>query len=61
MLLVKSDLTDAVHGHPEGQGQALPTVTFEPLIPAPGTYKLWVQFQRNGRVITAPFVLIIPE
>ena len=61
MLLVKSDLTDAMHGHPEGQGLAASTITFEPLIPAPGTYKLWVQFQRNGRVITAPFVLIVDD
>lgn len=25
--------------------------------PRPGLYKVWAQFQRNGRVITAPFVV----
>jgi hypothetical protein len=32
-------------------------VTFEAIFPRPGRYKLWVQFQRAGAVITAPFVV----
>jgi hypothetical protein len=57
MLIVNETLTDSIHGHPEESQTVGPLVTFNPLIPAPGTYKLWVQFQRSGRVITAPFVL----
>jgi Cu+-exporting ATPase len=60
MLLVAADLTEAIHGHPEDQGSQ-PMVTFEPLIPTAGTYKLWVQFQRKGTVITAPFVIQVTE
>jgi hypothetical protein len=61
MLIVNSDLTAAVHGHPEGISGAGPAVTFGPVFPSPGVYKLWVQFQRRGQVVTASFVLTVPE
>jgi hypothetical protein len=57
LLLVNADVTTAIHGHPEGSLSPGPVVTFAPLIPAPGVYKLWVQVQRTGKVITAPFVI----
>jgi hypothetical protein len=55
MLLVRADLSDAVHAHPEELATGGPTVSFHPLIPAPGDYKLWVQFQRRGTITTIPF------
>jgi hypothetical protein len=61
MLVVSSDLTAAVHGHPEGISGAGPIVTFGPVFPAPGMYKMWVQFQRRGQVVTASFVVTVPE
>ena len=57
MLIVRSDLSDAVHEHPEERITGGSTVSFHPLIPAAGDYKLWVQFQRAGRVLTFPFQL----
>jgi hypothetical protein len=57
MLLVRADLTDAVHAHPEEIATGGPVVSFHPLVPAAGDYKLWVQFQRAGRVITESFWL----
>jgi len=57
MLIVRADLTDALHAHPaeiDGRG---PTISFHPLIPADGVYKAWVQIQRGGKVITAAFVV----
>jgi Heavy metal binding domain len=57
LLVVSSDVTAAIHGHPEGNPTAGPVVAFGPLIPAPGLYKMWVQVQRAGKVITAPFVI----
>ena len=57
MLLVRSDLSDAVHEHPEEAATGGPTVSFHPVIPAAGVYKLWIQFQRGGRVFTFPFEL----
>jgi hypothetical protein len=34
-------------------------VTFETVFPEAGVYKLWGQFQRNGKVITADFTVAI--
>ena len=61
MLIVRDDLSTAVHGHPEGTRTAGPVVTFGPVFPAPGAYKLWVQFQHRGEVVTAPFVVSVAE
>jgi hypothetical protein len=61
MLIVKSDLSDAIHAHPEEQKTGGPTVTFHPLMPAAGDYKLWIQFSRGGKVITFPFWLQVPR
>jgi len=57
MLIVRADLSDAIHAHPEEIGTSGPVVTFHPLIPADGVYKIWVQIQRGGKVITAPFLV----
>jgi Heavy metal binding domain len=59
LLLVPVDLTEALHGHPT-QDVHGPTVSFAPLIPRAGRYKVWVQFQRGGHVSTAAFVIEIP-
>lgn len=59
LLLVLADLTEAVHGHPDEQFRG-PGMTFTPLVPRAGRYKLWVQFQRNGKISTAAFVIDVP-
>ena len=57
MLMVRGGLEDAVHAHPEELQTGGPTVSFHPLIPAGGPYKLWLQFRRGGRESTASFVV----
>lgn len=57
LLIVRRDLEDAIHAHPEEQATGGPTVSFHPLIPSAGDYRMWIQFQRSGRVITVPFAL----
>ena len=57
MLIVRADLTDALHAHPEEVVTGGPAISFHPLLPGDGAYKLWLQVQRSGRVITVPFVL----
>jgi hypothetical protein len=59
MLLVNADLTEADHAHPEEATTTGPTITFQPLVPAAGRYKLWLQFQRRGVVATIPFVVSV--
>jgi hypothetical protein len=58
LVLVKSSspltLSDYIHAHalensPNGQ------VHFKTTFPQQGTYKLWVQFNRNGKINTADF------
>lgn len=61
LLVVSQDLTVAVHGHPEGVATTGPVVMFDPVFPMPGVYKLWAQFQRQGRTITVPFVINVSE
>jgi hypothetical protein len=60
LLVVSPDLTHSVHAHPEGAAVGA-AIDFRVLFPEPGTYKLWVQVQRAGAVITAPFAVRIPE
>ena len=57
LLIVNADLSVAIHVHPEGALTAGPIIAFEPLLPVPGPYKLWIQVQRAGAVITVPFVI----
>lgn len=61
MLLTNTSLTDAVHGHPEEVGTSTSVITFKPFMPSAGVAKVWLQFQRKGRVTTAPFVIEIQE
>jgi hypothetical protein len=60
VLIVNADLTAADHVHPEEAATRGPTITFQPTMPAAGTYKLWLQFQRQGVVVTVPFVISVP-
>ena len=57
MLIVRADLSDAVHVHPEELVAGGPAISFHPLVPAVGDYKAWIQIQRRGKVITVPFAL----
>jgi heavy metal-binding protein len=59
LLIVGSDLLTATHSHPvaELSGNSGPEVVFQVLFPRPGVYRMWVQFQRHGRVTTAPFTV----
>jgi len=59
LLIVGSDLLTAAHSHPvaELSGTNGPDVVFQVLFPRTGVYRLWVQFQRHGRVTTAPFTV----
>jgi hypothetical protein len=61
LIVIRDDRQYFVHSHPLGATPAAgarggPDVTFGLLFPAPGRYKAWVQLQRAGNVMTAPFV-----
>jgi hypothetical protein len=56
-VLASADLTHVTHVHPQEQDAFGPSLSFEILPAVTGPYKMWVQVQRQGRVLTFPFVL----
>jgi hypothetical protein len=58
LLMAGADLTEAIHGHPDAANGSV--LTFTPVVPRPGRYMLWLQFQRRGQVSTLPFVIDVP-
>lgn len=61
LLMTTASLSDSVHGHPEENTLQSPVITFRPSLPGPGPLKLWIQFQRRGRLSVASFVLDVLE
>jgi hypothetical protein len=59
MLLASADLSIAAHSHPVAEVSAPggPDVVFQVLFPKAGEYRLWVQFQRHGQVLTTSFTV----
>ncbi|WP_413300681.1 hypothetical protein AA0X95_19220 [Bacillus sp. 1P10SD] len=56
-VAIDKDVTQFMHIHPmyvTGKG---PKVTFMTYFPAKGVYKVWGQFNVNGQILTAPFVI----
>jgi hypothetical protein len=58
LLVVSPDLTHSVHAHPDGTGSG-PDLDVHVLFPEQGLFKVWLQVQRAGTVISAPFVVRI--
>lgn len=59
LLFTSADLAIAAHSHPVAEISALggPTVVFQVRFPREGDYRMWVQFQRHGEVMTASFTV----
>ncbi|HKX30469.1 MAG TPA: heavy metal-binding domain-containing protein [Blastocatellia bacterium] len=69
-LILSEDATDYLHSHPAemipetADRQHLsggPEVVFETFFPRPGPYRIWSQFQRQGKIITVPFTVDVPR
>jgi hypothetical protein len=69
-LILSEDATDYLHSHPtemipeDVDRNALkggPDVVFDTFFPRPGNYRIWSQFQRQGKIITVPFTVNIPR
>ena len=61
-LIVNEELTEYIHAHPEEMLEGTdiksgggPDVVFHTLFPKGGRYKVWVQFQRGGKLSTVSF------
>ena len=60
LLAVSDDLIDTIHEHPI-YASGGPDVQFNVFFPRAATYKVWVQFQRQGVVNTAAFTIPVTE
>lgn len=61
LVAVSGDLTAASHSHPMTEAGIGSTVAFQVLFPRPGMQRVWVQFQRAGRILTASFTVPVEE
>jgi hypothetical protein len=59
LLIASADLSVVFHSHPVAEVSSAngPTVVFQVMLPRPGTYRMWAQFQRHGQVATVPFTV----
>jgi Heavy metal binding domain len=69
LLILSEDMTEYVHAHPREETQpdpnAPPTggpeIIFDALLPKPGRYRAWLQFQRNDTLSTVVFTFAAPR
>lgn len=63
MLILSWDLADVVHSHPlEGvSDDGGPRILFQQRFPRAGRYRLWAQFQREGKIAVASFTVDVAE
>jgi hypothetical protein len=56
-----------LHSHPEqpypttADSRGGPAIAFHRMFPKVGRYKLWGQFQRDGKIIVADFVVDVSD
>jgi hypothetical protein len=69
LVILNEDMTEYVHAHPREETQPDPNapvnggpeVLFDALIPRPGRYRAWLQFQRKGVLSTVTFTFAAPR
>jgi hypothetical protein len=59
LFIASADLTDTRHAHPDATAASGSRLTFDVTLPKPGGYRMWLQIQRQGNVITLPFTLVV--
>lgn len=57
VVILSEDANQYLHVHPIDETATGPDAAFATSFPDSGTYKIWGQFQHNGEVFTAPFVV----
>jgi len=58
VVILSSDMERYLHVHPaDSNAAAGAEAEFKTIFPTSGLYKIWGQFQRDGRVFTVPFVV----
>jgi len=60
MLIESNDLIDTIHSHPS-VADGGPKMQFDIFFPRAAVYRIWIQFQRLGKVNTVAFTLPVKE
>jgi len=60
VVILNRDGGEYLHVHPASGNSAGPDAKFMVAFPHSGVFKIWGQFQQNGKVFTVPFVVKIP-
>ncbi len=60
LVIVDPALETYLHTHPLDSQSTGPTSTFLTNFPKPGLYKMWGQFQRDGKPLIVPFTIQVP-
>lgn len=69
LVILNEDMTEYVHAHPREETPPTPDapslggpeVLFDALLPRPGRYRAWLQFQRSGKLTTVSFTFAAPR
>jgi hypothetical protein len=69
LVILSEDMSEYVHAHPREETQPDPSapviggpeVLFDALLPKPGRYRAWLQFQRKGVLSTVSFTFAAPR
>lgn len=60
VVMMSEDSEHYIHVHPVDDTMTGPTLTFNPVFPEPGTYKIWGEIKHEGKVIVMTFVVDVP-
>ncbi|MCP3773086.1 hypothetical protein NLX71_07095 [Paenibacillus sp. MZ04-78.2] len=60
VVILSDDAEQYLHVHPMDEKASGPDAKFMTKFPKSGIYKLWGQFQHEGKVFTVPFVVKVP-
>ncbi|RCW48459.1 hypothetical protein [Paenibacillus prosopidis] len=59
VVILSADAEHYLHVHPLDEKATGPAAEFATSFPQSGTYKIWGQFQHEGKVFTVPFVVAV--
>ncbi|SEC05850.1 hypothetical protein [Paenibacillus sp. GP183] len=60
VVILTQDAENYLHVHPTVEKATGPDAKFMATFPHSGVYKIWGQFQQNGKVFTVPYVVKVP-
>ncbi|RUS47010.1 hypothetical protein [Cohnella sp. AR92] len=60
VVILNKEGGEYLHVHPSDEHSSGPDAKFMTTFPHSGVYKIWGQFQQNGKVFTVPFVVNVP-